>query len=593
MTDYPEPSAQHGQLVARLRQQALLADLGRKALTDLSYDSLLDEVVRATAVGMAVRFCKVLEYLPDRNRLLVRAGVGWREGVVGHATLGTDLESPAGYALRTGKPVIANRLSGDGRFHTPELLLEHHVRRAINVIVLGEGQPYGVLEVDSDTQGEFSEHDTDFLQAVANLLGLAIERRQADEALRRMNETLEQRVEAEVAERRQAEEALHQARKMEAVGQLTGGVAHDFNNLLLVIMGNLELLARAVGDDERLSRFVVTAQKGATRGAQLTSQLLGFARRQTLLPEMRPINELIHEFDALATHMLGEAIAVDFDLEPDAGACEVDPAQFGSALLNLVVNARDAMPDGGALIIRSRKVTLDAREAGQHVDGQPGNYLVVEVADTGMGMPAQVLERATEPFFTTKEVGRGTGLGLSQVYGFVRQSGGFLTIESEPGTGTTIRIHLPEVTAIRPAEPDGVDAVQTGVGVILVVEDDEDVRDLLAIQLEELGYVAIIAGSGPQALEILTAPETPAVDLLMTDVVMPGGMNGVTLVREARRLRPELKALLTSGYASVQIPGQAEAADLPLLSKPYQHAALARALQDALGCGGGSPPVEG
>ena len=308
------PAASRDELEARLRQQALLAEFGRRALGVVSFDSLLEEATRMTALGMQVRFCKVLQYLPEQNRFLVRAGVGWHEGVVGHATIGAELTSPAGYAVHTGKPVISNHLPAEDRFTTPDLLVEHGVQRALNVILLGQHQPFGVLEVDSETPGAFDNHDIDFLQAVASLLGLALERRRAEDALRQINETLEQRVTAEVAERRQVEDALRQAQKMEAVGQLTGGVAHDFNNLLLVIMGNLELLGRSVAADERLSRLVATALKGATRGAQLTSQLLAFARRQTLRPERRLINDMIREFDVLATRMLGESIAVEFVL---------------------------------------------------------------------------------------------------------------------------------------------------------------------------------------------------------------------------------------------------------------------------------------
>jgi signal transduction histidine kinase/CheY-like chemotaxis protein len=583
VNELPPPPASRDELEARLRQQALLAEFGRQALGGISFDTLLEEATRVTALGMKVRFCKVLEYLPEQNRLLVRAGVGWHEGVVGKVKIGADLASPAGYALHTGKPVISNHLQAEDRFTTPDVLVEHGVKRALNVILLGGGQPYGVLEVDSEAPGAFNDHDTDFLQAVANLLGLALERRQAEEALRQINETLEQRVEAEVAERRQTEDALRQAQKMEAVGQLTGGVAHDFNNLLLVIMGNLELLGRAVAADQRLSRLVATALKGANRGARLTSQLLAFARRQTLRPETRLINDMIRDFDVLATRMLGESIAVEFVLEATAGACEVDPAQFGSALLNLVVNARDAMPDGGILSVASRNLALDARTAARHADARAGQYVVVEVADTGSGMAPEVAERATEPFFTTKELGKGTGLGLSQVYGFVRQSGGFLTIDSTPDAGTRIGIHLPEVTASA-AQTEVSAMAETGSGVILVVEDDADVRELVVMQLEELGYASIIAGSGPEALDILAATATPRIDLLLTDVVMPGGMNGVELVREARRQRPALKALLTSGYTAGHGPGESEAAaaDLALLSKPYQQADLALAIQEAL-----------
>lgn len=579
-----EPPASLDQLEGRLYQQALLAELGHQALAETNFGNLLNEATRLTALGMKVRYCKVLEYLPDQNRFLVRAGFGWHEGVVGHATIDADLRSPAGYALHTGNPVISNDVPGEDRFGIPELLLEHGVRRAINVILLGEEQAYGVLEVDSELPGIFTKPDVDFLQGVANLLGVALKRLQAEDALRQLNETLEQRVESALAERRQVEDALRQAQKMEAVGQLTGGVAHDFNNLLLVIMGNLELLGRAVAGDDRLTRLVATAHKGATRGAQLTSQLLAFARRQTLRPETRPINDLIHEFDVLASRMLGEAIDVRFVLDPNAGSCEIDPSQFGSALLNLVVNARDAMPDGGQLTVSSSNLVLDADAAARYPGSEPSKYVVIEVADTGAGMSADVLERATEPFFTTKEAGHGTGLGLSQVYGFVRQSGGFLTIDSDPGAGTKIRIHLPEVLAVA-SRPDVAAELQQGSGIILVVEDDPDVRDLVALQLQDLGYAAVIAASGSEALAILAAPESAPVDLLLTDVVMPGGMNGITLVAEARRQRPALKVLLTSGYMPGQVPGGAAAdtSELPLLSKPYEQADLARAIREALG----------
>jgi signal transduction histidine kinase/ActR/RegA family two-component response regulator len=570
------------ELTIRLRQQALLAEIGRRALSDLEFDALLEEACRLTALGLDVRFCKVLEYLPDRNQLLVRAGVGWHEGVVGNAVIGAELDSPAGYALHTGKPVISNQLLGERRFRTPGLLAEHGVQRAANVILLGEGRPYGVLEADSEISGAFTEHDIDFLQSVANLLGVALERRRAEEELRRLNATLEQRVEQEIAERRQAEDALRQSQKMEAIGRLTGGVAHDFNNLLMVILNNLDLLART---SERRESLIATAQRAALRGAQLTSQLLAFARRQTLRPESRPINELIREFDVLASRVLGEAVEVEFALDPSAGAAHVDPAQFGSALLNLVVNARDAMPSGGRLTIRTANVALDARTAARYPDALPGDYVMAEVTDSGSGMPPEMLERATEPFFTTKEPGQGTGLGLSQVHGFVRQSGGFLVLESAVGAGTTVRIYFPRVAAAAPSSPPS-STSPSGSGTVLVVEDDPDVLNVVLAQLEDLGYATLAAINGPEALQILQAPEQP-IDVLLTDIVMPGGMSGPELVRAARAVRPDLPAVLTSGYIAggVAAPaggGADPVAGLPVLSKPYQQAELARAIAQAL-----------
>ena len=580
-------SPTRAELEARLHQQALLAEIGRRALTDPTPDVLLGEAARLTARGLRAQYSKVLEYLPDRNRLLVRAGVGWHAGVVGHATIGADLESPAGYALHTGKPVICNNLPSESRFRTPTLLLEHGVIRAANVILLGRGRPFGVLEVDSEEPGAYSEHDIDFLQGVANLLGVALERSRAEVELRELNETLESRIEAAVTERRQTEDVLRQAQKMEAVGQLTGGVAHDFNNLLLVISGNLELLGRELVANERLQRMVATAQKGAARGAQLTRQLLAFARRQALRPENRQVNELVREFDVLATRMLGDAVQVVFDLDRAAGTIDVDSAQFGSALLNLVVNARDAMPNGGRLTIRTLNQRLDRNEAARHTDGRPGDFVVVEVVDTGDGMPADVLERATEPFFTTKAPGHGTGLGLSQVYGFVRQSGGFMSLVSEPAAGTTVRIYLPLASARARPRAKEAGAAKAASGTVLVVEDDTDVRELVLAQLQDLGYDVVAAANGPEALELLDKG-APEIDLMLTDVIMPGGLSGVELVRAARQRRPALRAVLTSGYVAGSLPGSStsdeiEALDLPLLSKPYSQDELARVLREAFG----------
>ena len=426
------------ELQYRLRQQALLAELGRRALAANDLDTLLQEATRLVAIGLQTSFCKILEYLPAKGTLLVRAGIGWQDDVIGVATIGADLNSPAGYALHTGKPVIANDLAKERRFRTPRLLRRYGIQRAINVVLSTDGKPFGVFEADSEVGGNFTEHDIDFLQGAANLLGVAIERHQDAAALRQLNETLEQRVAAEVAERRQTEQALQAAQKMEAVGQLTGGVAHDFNNLLTVIRGNLQLVATAVKDDERLERLIDAAEKGVERGEKLTSQLLAFARKQALRPQLCNVNTLLKEFDTLAGRMLGGGVELAIELDPAVWTCEIDSTQFTSALLNLVANAGDAMGAGGKVRICTGNVMLDESAVPAAVDGKAGAYVMVSVQDNGAGMTHDVVAHAVEPFFTTKEVGKGTGLGLSQVYGFAKQSDGFLSIESEAGLGTTV-----------------------------------------------------------------------------------------------------------------------------------------------------------
>jgi signal transduction histidine kinase len=568
-----------GELEYRLRQQALLAELGRRALAADSIDELLQEATRLVALGLATSFCKVLEYLSDKGTLLVRAGVGWKDHVIGIATVGADLNSPAGYALHTGKPVIANDLPSERRFRTPRLLRRHGIQRAINVILSTGGKPFGVLEADSEVGGAFTEHDIDFLQGAANLLGVAIDRRQDAMALRQLNETLEQRVAAEVAERRQAEEALQAAQKMEAVGQLTGGVAHDFNNLLTVIRGNLQLAAIAVKGDERLERLIDAAEKGVSRGEKLTGQLLAFARKQSLRPQLCDVNTLLREFNILAGRMLGDAIELAIELDPTTWSCEIDSTQFTSALLNLVANAGDAIPASGKVVIRTGNVIIESGVLPSAVDANAGAYVVVSVHDTGKGMTPEVVARAAEPFFTTKDVGKGTGLGLSQVYGFARQSDGFLSIESQPDIGTTVSLYLPRADGAAmetdtPAEETPIGGNET----ILIVEDDDGVRSFVTEALSSCGYRTREVRSGGEALEVLKG-ET--IDLMLTDAIMPG-MSGTELMVEARRLRPKLKLLMTSGYSATETSFGDKAENVLLLKKPYTLTELYRVIREVL-----------
>ncbi len=381
---------------------------------------------------------------------------------------------------------------------------------------------------------------------------------------------------AEAERRAELEEQYRQAQKMEAIGQLTGGVAHDFNNLLTVILGSLEQLQPMV-DAEPGKRLIQSATRGAERGARLTQSLLSFARRQSLKPETVNVNRVIKEFGDLLRGAAGDHVQMQFLLNPTVDPCRIDPAQFQAALLNLVVNARDAMPEGGGRVsIETDTVALDASSG---IDIAPGRYVRVTVSDTGRGMSPDVVERAFEPFYTTKEVGKGSGLGLSQVYGFVKQSGGHVELASEPGIGTTVRLFLPRADD---APKDRVEpAARAAPGkdeTVLVVEDDADLREMVAENLRSLGYRVLTAADAPAALT--TIEREPKVDLLFSDYSMPRGMLGDELARRARQLKAGLKVLLTSGYAVAQ--RGTGAVDFSLLQKPYRQEELARAIRQAL-----------
>ena len=375
--------------------------------------------------------------------------------------------------------------------------------------------------------------------------------------------------------------ALAQAQKMEAVGQLTGGVAHDFNNLLTVITNGLDLLSRPLRDEIQKQRIIDGALRAAERGARLTQQLLAFARRQPLRPETCDLNRLITGFEPVLRRACAESIEIELTLAPGPFAADVDAAQFETSLLNLVVNARDAMPDGGRLRIATARETLDAAHARRMSDIKAGEYVLVTIEDTGTGMTRQVIDRAFEPFFTTKEVGKGSGLGLSQVYGFITQSGGHVGIDSQRGKGTTFSLYFP--ASMKPVQDEA--AEMTGRAVagrarVLVVEDDPEVLEVTVAALNHYGYEVVIACDGPSALELLRRDDR--IDILFTDIVMPNGMNGLELARWAVQLRPQLGVLLASGYPAAALSsdyGVLGESAFVFLGKPYRNTELLEKLQ--------------
>jgi signal transduction histidine kinase/CheY-like chemotaxis protein len=407
----------------------------------------------------------------------------------------------------------------------------------------------------------------------------------AAEVLQGLNATLVEEVAKRTYELRQRDEALRQAQKMEVVGQLTGGIAHDFNNLLQIVLGNLEILQRNLPEDAaRLRRSTDNAINGARRAATLTQRLLAFSRRQPLAPRALSPNRLITEMSELLHRTLGEAIEIETVLGASVWNVEVDSNQLESAILNLAVNARDAMPNGGKLTIETANTRIDEDYALKQAEVTPGQYVVICVTDTGTGMDKATIERAFEPFFTTKETGRGTGLGLSMVYGFVKQSGGHVKIYSEQSHGTTVKIYLPRfVGELSEDETQIAEHVPEGSmrETILVLEDDDDVRAHSVEILRELGYNVREARDAAAALRLIE--RAGRIDLLFTDVVLEGGVTGADVVRQAVLLRPALKVLFTTGYARDAIVHQGRIdPGVQLITKPFTYAELARRVRDVL-----------
>ncbi len=391
-----------------------------------------------------------------------------------------------------------------------------------------------------------------------------------------------QRTFLDLTERKRAEDQLRQAQKMEAVGQLTGGIAHDFNNLLTVVQGNLQMMTARLRQPDMV-RLAETALKAAKRGSQLTQRLLAFSRKQTLAPEVIRLDRLVADMSDMMRRTLGETIEIEVATESGLWNCEIDPGQLENAILNLALNARDAMARGGRLTIKTENVVLNQPETVLQNVVPAGDYVVVSVADTGTGMSADELEHAFEPFFTTKDVGQGSGLGLSMVHGFISQSDGFVTIDSAKGAGTTVKMYLPKSTGMGLAAPHSADTEEplSRGELVLVVEDDPDLRAFTVTLLDSLGYDTVEAGNGKAAVEILR--NIPGIHLLFTDVVLPGGMSGVDIAKQAASLVPGIKILFTSGYADDVLARHGQTYEkVQLITKPFQIGELARHLRSVL-----------
>ncbi|MDP6708201.1 MAG: PAS domain S-box protein [Alphaproteobacteria bacterium] len=382
---------------------------------------------------------------------------------------------------------------------------------------------------------------------------------------------------------RQQEEILRRAQKMEAVGQLTGGVAHDFNNLMAIIQGNISYLDKNLDPDSPYKKLTAPALRAVKRGASLTQRLLAFSRNQTLVTETVDVGDMVAELGEMLRRSLGEDLTIDIETAPDLWQCQVDPGQLEQAIVNLANNARDAMPKGGKLGIEASNKRLKHGDVARQPEARAGDYVVISVSDDGEGMPPNVRDRVLEPFYTTKEAGKGTGLGLSMVYGFIQQTGGDIKIETEEGIGTTVHLYVPAMTKDEARTEKAADAVPghaTG-ATILVVEDDDDLRAMTRMFLVDLGYRVLDAGTGKEALKIFD--ENSNIELLLSDVVLPGGMSGPDLAFDVRRSKPDLKVVYMSGYTADALTRRGGIdADTVLIRKPFDDRILGQRLRDAL-----------
>lgn len=542
------------QSLLRARYDALLARVGQLAVESSDSESVIQAIPSLLAEQLQVQSV-VLAMTRAGGGIEVRAASGLPDEWERIASDLAEPHSQAWQALSRGNPLAIGEA---GPALAGSLLMAggSAERGGVVVPLLDREQPMGALVAMAAIPHRF-DHDTlHVLQSVAHLL-------------------------ATLLQRRRSEEQLVHAQQLEAIGQLTGGIAHDFNNLLTVMSGSLQLLELEYPAETGASELIASALRSVARGAELTSKLLAFARRQRLNPQAVDVVAMLVELERMLARTLGESVRIQVQCEPDLPAAWADPVQLDTALVNLAINARDAMPRGGELTLSAQARTLPDDEPGAELP--PGRYVLIAVADTGHGMTPETLARAVEPFFTTKESGRGSGLGLSMVYGFVRQSGGLLRFDSELGYGTRVDLLLPVArTAAATAANTSTARIGNGAGeTILVVEDEPAVRDISAGFLRSLGYRVHTCANAEQALTQLA--EHPDIDLLFSDVMLGSGMDGHELAAVARQQRPDLPVLLTSGYDDSQARMRpATPARFELLRKPFRREQLAAAVQRRL-----------
>jgi signal transduction histidine kinase/CheY-like chemotaxis protein len=653
-------------LLTRSLQQTVVSALGQFALVSTDLSATVDQAVMLIAQTLEVEYCHVLKLTDDSRSFLLRAGVGWKPGLVGEFKIAYSPEELPGLALKQGEPILTQSLRQDRRFKPTEFLLDHGVVSSVAVPISGHGKAFGVLGAHTANKRKFTDDEVQFLVAVATVLYIAVEREVAEArqkklaafaqlnpnaameisldcasifpnaAAQKLSTTLgreslasvlptgiqeivqrcletgqsilrhETKLEThtlswsfhpvresqvvhayveDITDRLALEAQLRQSQKMESVGQLAAGVAHDFNNMLTVIQGHAGILLSRANVAPEVTASAQAITFASERASSLTRQLLVFSRRSILQPQSVEVADVVANMSKMLGRLLGETIRLQLERTPGTSPVHADPGMLEQVLLNLVVNARDAMPEGGTVTISTYPVKVDEEYVKSRADARTGQFVCLKVSDTGCGMDTATKARIFEPFFTTKEVGKGTGLGLATVYGIVKQHTGWIEVQSEPGKGTSFLILLPATqkqvenkvteTAVTLQERGGSET-------ILVVEDEAVLREMTTSILGDSGYQVLSAGSGPEALK-LWETRGGEVDLLLTDMVMPEGISGIDLARRLRETKPSLKVVFASGYSLDDFKsdfGLKEQSSF--IQKPYTHGGLMRTIRECL-----------
>jgi len=546
-------------LLNRAFQQTTVAALGQFALVNSDLMALLNQAVMLVAQTLEAEYCAVFESAAG-DQLLMLAGAGWKPGYIGLTKVPVDDYSQAGLTFRTGDAVVVTDLWTERRFRASSLLMDHGVVSGATVLIPTREKPFGVFGVYSSKHPEFTPDDVQFLLAVAHVIGIAVERLKLGEQLR-------------------------QSQKMESVGQLAAGVAHDFNNMLTIIQGHTSaLLARPTLPPEILDP-IQAVYFAAERAAALTRQLLMFSRKNVMQVRLLDLREVVGNMSRMLQRLFGETITLEFQPPDELPSVQGDTGMVEQVIMNLAVNARDAMPKGGKLTIGLDPAALDAAHVEIHPQARAGNFVRLRMSDTGIGMDSATRARIFEPFFTTKEVGKGAGLGLATVYGIVKQHDSWIEVESEPGAGATFDVFFPVATQtaqMAEEKPGPVESIVGGTETILLVEDEPLLREMARDILESYGYRILEASSGKEALGMWDLIHGK-IDLLLTDMIMPDGVSGAELAQRLMAGQPHLKVIFTSGYTASEVnPEMLAKTGARYLQKPFTQDVLAKAVRDTL-----------